>query len=111
MSSFLLHSQESLHSEPHHWRRLRAAGTERIIVAIEPPIPRSAYAVSGDIDQALLAPRYAGDRIDPEISTWPFTANLYLPAEGGDWTVGPWRLMDVVQLTRTAQQSVWNVSR
>jgi hypothetical protein len=111
MPSFLLHSQESAHIDAHQWRRLCRAGVEKIIVAIEPPIPGSAYGVSEDVQKALLAPRWAGNSIDPEISTWPFTANLYLPVEGGDWTDGPWRLMDIVQLIRTAEQSVWDQRR
>lgn len=80
---------------------LEVVDDNKLLVELAPSIPGSVYNQVDDIKTIVLAPRYTGMTLTPVISEWPCTVNICLPKEGGDWKAGPWRLLDIGELTES----------
>jgi hypothetical protein len=72
----------------------------KLLIALAPPIPDFVYNEDADLEFIVLAPRYVGVTLTPTVSEWPCVVNLCVPKEGGDWEMGPWRLLDIGELTK-----------
>lgn len=71
----------------------------KILIELNPHIPRYVYNQNADLDLVVLAPRYVGVTLTPDISELPCTVNICLPLPDGNWKTGPWRLLDIGELS------------
>jgi len=71
----------------------------KLLVELDPVIPMYVYNSGKDINLIVLAPRYEGINLTATITEWPVRVNMCLPKQSGVWDSGPWRLLDVGELT------------
>ncbi len=81
---------------------IRSVDENKILVKLLPDIPAWVYGTSRDLHEIVLAPRYAGTSLAQAISEWPFTVNICIPKPEGNWTSGPWCLLDIGALEALA---------
>lgn len=100
MANFYLHSTEHrTYSTKHACVVQHVVDANKLLVKLDPPVPGYVYNQIVDIDMLVLAPRYADSSLTPHISEWPCVVNICLPADSGNWETGPWRLLDIGELT------------
>lgn len=71
----------------------------KLLVDLFPVIPSWVYGSTHDLDAIILAPRYQGSSLAPEISEWPCIVNICLPKNFKDWSSGPWDLLDIGEIS------------
>lgn len=100
MDSFFVKSVEHrTYTQKHKCVIHKSLDINKLLVEIEPPIPSFVYKSDQDIDFMVLAPRYEGTKLVPSISEWPSRVNMCLTGEGGSLEKGPWRLIDIGEIT------------
>lgn len=101
MEKFYIRSTELRdYNEKHACFMLRVVDGNKILVNVSPPMPGYVYDRQQDIDRLVLAPRYMGTTLTPTVSEWPCLVNICLPKEDGGWENGPWRLLDIGEISR-----------
>lgn len=80
-------------------RTEKALDQRKLAVRFDPPLAGYYFGRQQDIDRAVLAPRYEGQSLVPEINEWPCVVNLCLPVPGADFETGPWVIIDIGELT------------
>ena len=101
MNTFFMRSIELRdYAHKHRCLAMEVLDGTKLLVKLEPPIPAHVYDQASDLSQCVLMPRYQDEQLVPTITEWPFTANLCVPKTVGDWRVGPWQILDIVELTR-----------
>ncbi len=66
---------------------------KKILVTIDPAIPKELYKTEEDIGFFVLAPRLEGCTVYPNISK-PCFVYVCLPKENGSWLEGPYKILD-----------------
>jgi hypothetical protein len=79
---------------------LEVVDRDKLLVELDPPIPSHVYGQIEDLNLIVLTARYEGTKLTPVVSEWPCKVNICLPKEGGNWKNGPWRLLDIGELTK-----------
>lgn len=101
MAQFFIKSIEHRNYHVKHGCTVRlTVDGNKLLIEVVPPIPGYVYDESQDLNMIVLAPRYVDMALTPTISEWPCTVNICLPETGGDWETGPWRLLDIGELTK-----------
>ena len=101
MTTFKLKSIEHrTYTQEHNCVVRKEVDGNKILVEIDPPIPAYVYDLNEDIDLIVLAPRYEGTTLVPTISEWPCIVNMCIPKEHGNWESGPWRLLDIGEISK-----------
>lgn len=70
------------------------AGREKILVGLDPSIPGYIYDQPKDLEKVVISPRHKGTTLLPEVSEWPLRVYMCIPEDGGDWNIGPFRILD-----------------
>ncbi len=100
MDSFFIKSVEHrTYTQKHKCVVNKRVDINKLLVEIEPPIPSYVYNSDQDIDLMVLAPRYEDAQLVPSVSEWPCRVNMCLNKEGGNLEKGPWRLIDIGEIT------------
>ncbi len=103
---FTINSTETTYEKVHHSCTfekpiLKSGDHPKILASINPPIPMHFYGrLESDLDMIVLAPRLQGCTVYPNISE-PCYAYMCIPKEGGDWSDGPWEILDWVEIKLT----------
>jgi hypothetical protein len=69
-------------------------GREKLLVEVDPPIPGYVYDCAQDLDMIVVSPRHEGASLLPEVSEWPCHVHICVPEKGGNWSEGPFRVLD-----------------
>ncbi len=72
----------------------------KLLIRLENPIPSFVYSTDKDIELFLLSPRYVDQILVPEPSELPCRVNACLPMENKEWENGPWRTIDIWELSK-----------
>ena len=100
MADFFIKSIELRnYNQKHGCTVLDVVDSTKLLVELEPPIPGFVYNQTDDLDLVVLAPRYEGTTLTPAVSEWPCIVNICLPKTMDGWHSGPWRLLDVGEIT------------
>lgn len=101
MSEFFLKSIELRDYDAiHRCSVIESVDENKLLIAVTPPIPAHVYEQTKDLDMLVLAPRYSGSILVPRISEWPCVVNICLPEIADRWDQGPWRLLDIGEISR-----------
>lgn len=73
----------------------------KLLVELRPPIPAHVYGSQDDLDFVVLAHRYEGSSLSPNISEWPCIVNVCVPKLKDGLRSGPWRILDIGEITQT----------
>lgn len=98
MTVFFLRSIELRESKRVVCTVLNVVDSNKLLVSICPTFPAGLYGQEGELDKLVLAPRYVGTSLHPEISEWPCVVNVCIPEDASNWDAGPWRLLDIAEL-------------
>ena len=102
-TKFTINSTETRYDTLHHQcffekALLKEGDYPKILASVNPPIPAYCYhRLSEDLDLIVLAPRLEGSSVYPSISR-PCFAYLCIPQKGGNWSEGPWEILDWVEV-------------
>lgn len=105
MDSFYLRSIELRdYAKKHLCSVEEVVDKNKLLVAVSPPIPGHIYMQSADLSALVLAPRYLDASLTPAISEWPCIVNICIPKVLGEWKHGPWRLLDIGEISRSTEK-------
>ena len=102
MSEFFLKSIELRdYDAKHGCSVIKVVDENKLLVALTPAIPAHVYEQPQDLDVLVLAPRYAGAELYPNITEWPCVVNICIPKLDDTWEQGPWRLLDIGEISKS----------
>jgi hypothetical protein len=100
MNDFFVSSIEHRTYHAKHGCKVREAiDGNKLLVEINPPIPRWVYGKDFDLSWIVLAPRYADTTLVPQISELPCIVNMCLPKNVSEPVGAPWELLDIGELS------------
>lgn len=67
---------------------------DRILVALDEPIPSSVYNSSEDLRTLIISPHFKGYEVYPEIKPLPCHVYMAIPKENCSWENGPYKIID-----------------
>jgi hypothetical protein len=100
VTTFFLRSIELRNYDKKHLCSVVSVVDEnKLLVTVSPAVPAHIYEQSEDLEMLVLAPRYADISLAP-ISEWPCVVNICIPNSAGSWVGGPWRLLDIGEISQ-----------
>jgi hypothetical protein len=73
---------------------MKTVDGNKILIKLIPPIQGYLYGQNKDVETLVLAPRFEGSLLVPEISEWPCRVYMCMPEKDGSWENGPYRIID-----------------
>ena len=82
------------YNNKHDCQIMKTVDDNKILIKLIPPIPGYIYGQNKDVETLVLAPRFEGSYLLPEISEWPCRVYMCIPKKEGSWESGPFRILD-----------------
>jgi len=96
MKEFTIRSIELRNYDKKHLCQVvKIIDNNKLLVRLLPSIPGFVYESAGDFSHLVLAPRYEGTTLVPEISEWPCYVNICIPEKADNWESGPFSILDI----------------
>lgn len=74
---------------------LSRVGESKVLISIDPALPKGIYGLPEDLKLAVLVPRYRGLNFFPSWFQRSMRVNLCIPDKEGTLEKGPWRILDI----------------